>query len=140
MIRYAQVSLCLIAALAACDDPFSPTVANVSGMYHATTLLVTDSTGVKDYLAIGSSITLQLDPSGTVSGHPLIVGGNDDPGGGDLEADMAGTWALAGDTVTFDQAADTFVRDWGFKASSGRLTTDYIGGGVAVNVVLTKQN
>jgi len=138
MIRYAQVSLCLIAVLAACDDPFSPTVANVSGSYHATTLLVTDSAGVTDYLAIGSSITLQLDAAGTVSGHLLIVGGNE--GGGDLEADMVGTWALAGDTVSFDQTADTFVRDWGFKAGERRLTMDHTGGGVTVNLVLTKQS
>ena len=119
MIRPLQFSLAF-AILAACsDEPFTPTVANMAGSYHTTTLRVTDSTGTTDYLAIGSSITLQLDTSGAVSGHLLIIGGSDDPGGGDLEGDLSGTWALTGRTITFDQPEDTFIRDWDFHAGPG---------------------
>ena len=115
MIRTVQIPLCLILALAACDSSFSPTVENMAGTYQATKLQVDSAGHITDYIAMGSAITLELDPAGTVSGHLFIVGGNED--GSDMNADMSGTWALTGDTVTFDQTADTFVRDYIFTAS-----------------------
>jgi hypothetical protein len=138
MFRHVQMSLCAAAILAACDDPFSPTVANVAGTYQATKLQVDSAGHITDYLAIGSAITLELNPAGTVSGHLFIVGGNDD--GGDLDADMAGTWALAGDRVTFDQTADTFVRDYVFTASRGRLHSEHSAAGATATVVFTRRD
>jgi len=140
MIRHVQIPLCMILTLAACDNPFSPTVENMAGTYQATRLQVDSAGHITDYVAIGSAITLELDPAGTVSGHLFIVGGNED--GGDMDADMAGTWALAGDTVTFDQTADTFVRDYVFTASRGGLRSEHraAAAGATVTVVFTKRD
>jgi len=139
MIRHVQISLCMILTLAACDSPFSPTVENMAGTYQATKLQVDSAGHITDYVAIGSAITLELNPAGTVSGHLFIVGGDDD--GGDMDADMTGTWALTGDTVTFDQTADTFVRDYVFTASRGRLHSEHpAAAGATVTVVFTKRD
>jgi hypothetical protein len=54
---------------------------------------------------------------------------------------MVGTWALAGDSVTFDQTADTFVRDYVFTASRGRLHSEHgAAAGVSVTVVFTRRD
>jgi hypothetical protein len=58
--------------------------------------------------------------------------------GGDLDADLAGAWALSGTTVTFDQDADTFMRDTPFTAAPGRLRGEETSGTEAVVLVLTK--
>jgi hypothetical protein len=140
MIRH-QLLLSAIVILWACDGtPFSPTVENMAGRYQATTLQVDSAGHVTDYIVIGSAITLDLNSAGTVTGHLLIVGGNEN--GSDMDADMAGTWALTGDTVTFDQTADTFVRDYVFTARRGRLHSEHraAAAGATVTVEFTKRD
>jgi hypothetical protein len=58
--------------------------------------------------------------------------------GGDLDADLAGTWALVGNTVTFSQTADTFIRDAAFAAGPNRLTGEDTFSGVTIRLVLSK--
>jgi hypothetical protein len=57
----------------------------------------------------GLIITLAAD--GTTSGHLHLAAFNGNPA---VDADMAGTWTQTGNTVQFQQAADTFVRNMTF--------------------------
>jgi hypothetical protein len=95
----------------------------MAGTYYATSLTVTDAGGMHDILAAGGShIVLTLMTNGTVGGSMLIKGGNSD--GSDFAADMVGTWQLARGEITFDQNADTFVRDATFRAGKGSLSAE----------------
>lgn len=121
----------------ACSDPFKPTTANVAGDYSLERLLIiTDTGGTRDWRAAGSTFTISLTTGGTTTGHLFIPGGNE--GGGDFSADMSGTWALSGDTVSFDQAADSFVRDYVWTARANHIVTDRSLPGLRVIVVLRK--
>ncbi len=126
-----------VVAAVACSDAFTPTTENVAGDYSLEKLLIiTDTGGTSDWRAAGSTFTISLATNGTTTGHLFIPGG--DEGGGDFNRDMAGTWALSGDTVSFDQAADSFVRDYVWSARANRIVTDRTIPGVRVIVVLTK--
>ena len=121
----------------ACNgDIFSPTTANVAGAYTATVFTATTGGLTINLLDAGASLTVTLAEGGTVTGHLFVPGGAE--GGGDLDADLAGTWTLTGSTVRFTQAADTFVSDVFFVASENRLTGDATFSGTAIHVVLTK--
>jgi hypothetical protein len=107
----------LTLALAACgDDNFSPTVENVAGPYTASTFTYETSEGTTDLLAAGGE------------------------GGGDLDEDLTGTWTLAGTTVTFDQDADTFIRDLEFTADQDLLIGEDTFDDVTIRLVLSKTN
>ena len=130
-------ALALAAMLAGCsddDDVFSPTVENVSGTYSAETFTVTTGAGTVDLLAQGAEVTVELAADGTTTGHLLVPDGGED--GGDLEADLSGTWTLTDSTVTFSQDADTFIRDVEFTASENRLTGEGAFGGATIRLVL----
>ena len=109
-------ALVLAVALGCCgdDDTFSPTMETVAGSYSGATFTVTTAAGTVDLLAQGSHVTLNLATDGTTTGQLFVPGGDED--GGDLDADLTGTWTLSGSTVTFDQAADTFFPDVEFAA------------------------
>jgi len=118
------------------DDGFNPTVDEVAGAYQATTFTFDGGSGPTDLLAIGASVTITFAPDGTTSGRMLVPGVA--AGGEDLDADLAGTWTLSGTTVTFDQAADTFMRDVQFTAEPSRLRAQGTFGEEVVVLVLTK--
>src|SRR3954452_14456416 len=90
------IALTLALALGSCggEDTFSPTVESVTGSYTASALTLTSSIGTTDLLALGSTVALTLAADGTTSGRLFVPGGDDD--GGDLDVDLAGTWALSG--------------------------------------------
>jgi hypothetical protein len=130
-------ALALAVALGGCgDDNFSPTVENVAGSYSAIELRVTNPEGTMDLLAQGSELTLILAPDGTTTGHLFIPDAGEEPG--DFEADLTGTWALSGGTVTFDHAADTFINDVEFTAEEDRLTAEHAFSDETVRLVLAK--
>jgi hypothetical protein len=123
--------------LGACGgDGFSPTTETVAGSYTATTFTITSPVGTTDLLALGATVTITLAGDGTTTGHLFVPAGA--AGGGDLDADIAGTWTLAGSTVTFSQTADTFIRDAAFAAGANRLTGEDTFSGVTVRLVLSK--
>ena len=130
------VALTLVLALSGCDDDgsFSPTVDNVAGAYSATTFTLTVAVATVDQLVLGSEVELALAPDGTTTGHLFVPGGE----GADLDADLTGTWALSRGGVTFDQAADTFIRDVRFTADRNRLIGEATIGHQIVALVLTK--
>jgi hypothetical protein len=132
------VALALAAVLAGCgdDDGFNPTVDDVAGSYSATTFTVTSPAGTIDLLALGGLVSVTLSADGTTTGELFAPGAGED--GEDVEADLTGTWELSGSTVTFDQTADTFIRDVEFTASQDRLTAEGIFSGETVRLVLSK--
>ncbi len=126
-----RAALALSLALAACggdDDGFSPSMSNVSGTYHATTF----TAGPTNLLALGATVDVTLASNGTTTGH-LTVPGN-------VDEDLAGTWTLSGNTVTFSQTAGTLIQDATFTAEENRLTGNGTFNGLALLVVLTKNS
>jgi hypothetical protein len=118
------------------ESSFSPTVANIAGSYVALSFTVTSSVGTTDLLALGSTVTVTLAADGTTTGRLFVPGGAE--GGGNLDEDLAGTWTLAGTTVTFSQTADTFLRDVPFTATRDQLTSEGVFQGQTIRLVLGK--
>ena len=56
-----------------------------------------------------------------------------------INESMAGTFTRNGDTVTFDQSADTFVRDMTFTVVGNVMTGSLSSGGETVAVTLLLQ-
>lgn len=142
----------------ACDGsmavgPDGPAMAAVAGVYRTggefTALSFTTDDGSMDvdWLEHDASLTLDLAGDGTVSGelyipvpsdptfHPYFE--EEDIDRGYFGADMAGAWTLEGQTVRFEQEADSFVRDMAFVFTDGTLTGDETFSGVRIRVVLT---
>ncbi|HKU62757.1 MAG TPA: hypothetical protein VJQ44_16165 [Gemmatimonadales bacterium] len=123
-------------AMAGCggddNNAFSPTVANVAGTYNATVF----TAGTMNLLSAGATVRVVLNPDGTTTGHLHVPGG--DEGGGDLDADLAGTWTLSGNTVTFSQSSDTFIKDVEFTAAQNSLDARGTVQGVAIHLALAK--
>jgi hypothetical protein len=125
-----------------CDDSTGsgdgdgPTMSDVAGSYEATTLMVEEGGVTTNFLLAGASFEITLALDGTTTGRLFVPGG--DEGGGDFDADLEGTWALNGSTVTFDHDADTFVRDMDFEYANGRLTGQETFNNVTISVVLAR--
>ena len=78
------------------------------GSYSAIMFVTTGSSGQTNQLINGGSLNITLANNGTTSGHLHLVASSGTPA---LDADMAGTWTIQNDKVTFTQAADTFMND-----------------------------
>jgi hypothetical protein len=114
----------LLGAVACGGDSTSPT-ASVEGNYAAIIFVTTPTGGsARNELQAGSTLTMSLNSNGTTSGHLHLAANGATPV---FDADMAGTWSMNGDVVTFTQATDTFVRNMAF-------TIQRIAGNVAVVV------
>lgn len=131
LLRRASL-LGLILSLA-CEDSTAPTMASVAGSYHATSFTTTEGTVTTDQLQEGAGLVLVLASGGTVTGTLAV------PNDG-VDANMAGTWALNGSTVTFDQSADTFVNDMNFTVQGNTLVGDQTFSGVRVQVTLERSS
>jgi hypothetical protein len=136
LARTAALGLAL--ALSGCGDnsSFSPTAESVAGAYSATIFTLDVGAGTVDQLVMGADVAMTLAPDGTMTGHLFVPGAG--AGGGDLDADLTGTWTLSRGGVTFDQTADTFIRDVRFTADRDRLIGDAPTGHNTVHLVLTK--
>jgi hypothetical protein len=133
--RFCPAALVLLLACGD-SDGFSPTEETVAGTYTAGTFTITSAVGPTDLLAAGATVDATLAADGTATGRlfvPVVVAG-----GEELDEDLTGTWTLSGDTVTFDQAADTFIRDAEFIAGRNTLTGEDTFGGVSVFLQLVK--
>lgn len=133
--RYTLLLLSTLLLGTACGDgteitaPVTPV-----GTYDATTFTISGPVQ-GDILASGGSMTITLMADGTTTGSLFIPGSL--AGGTDLNADMAGTWSLAGSTVTFQQTADTFVRDANFSFMGRTLQATETFGTQTVTLVLS---
>ena len=141
-VSLGRVALCLALVSGGCgddDDPFSPTVENVAGSYTATTFNVeSDVVGPVDLLASGATVTATLNEDGTTTGRLFVPNAGED--GSDVDEDLTGTWTLTGNTVTFNQSGDTFIRDVDFVATENRLTGEGTFEGTDILLVLTRDD
>jgi hypothetical protein len=132
-------TLGLALALTACgddDEGLNPTEAEVAGSYTASTFTVDSDAGEIDLLALGATVTADLDADGTTTGRLFVPGFGE--GGGDLDEDLAGTWALSGTTVTFSQSSSALINDLDFTVGPSTLTAEGTFQGAALLLVLTK--
>lgn len=127
----------VLLSLEACSDAAAPTIESVAGLYDATTFTVDQGSGPEDLLSKGSFIDLTLKVDGTTAGRLFVSGGAE--GGGDLDADLTGTWTLDSTTVTLSHVVDTFLRDMTFTVEAGRLVGEETFSEATLRVVLTKQ-
>jgi len=133
--RFASTALVLLLACGG-GDSFTPTEETVAGTYEASAFTLTNFTGTIDLLLAGATVDATLMPDGTTSGRLFVPGGEED--GSDLDEDLAGTWTLAGQTVTFNQAADTFIGEAEFIAGRNTLTGEGTFEGVSIFLQLVK--
>jgi hypothetical protein len=101
----------LPALLLACGDSTGPSGPPLGSLTAKVFLTTPPGGSIRDELAAGSSLTLNLTSDGMTSGHLHVAAFGANP---IFDADMAGTWSRNGDVVTFTQPADTFVRNMAF--------------------------
>ena len=128
------------ATMLACgsDNSTEPGLA-LAGNYTATQWVTTGGSGQTFQLTIGSTLNITLNSSGTTTGHLHLAASGGNPA---FDADMAGTWVKSGNTVTFTQTADTFVRDMTFtvvpNGTKWALVGDQVFSGTRVQLTLTQ--
>lgn len=130
--------------VAACGDAYGPNrdpdPASRDSVYTATSFTVSESGSVTNVLAAGGSLVIRL-RSDSVTGDSTTTGTFLSPaslnGGIAIAYDMAGTWSRSGDTITFTQSADTFVRDADWLVNTTTLRTDFASGADTVRATLT---
>jgi hypothetical protein len=130
-IMYGLALSAFVVGIAACGDGTG--VQDITGTYEATQFTFTGA-ATGDVLAAGGSLSLTLADGGTVSGQldvPASVGGP-------LQADLAGTYTVSGDTVHLSQDADTFVRDVPWIIGTDRLSASGTFDNVTITVVLER--
>jgi len=108
------------------EELIEPTMANIAGAYSATEFMG----GGYDVLALGGSLDLTLGDDGSLAGSRDIP----PAAGGPFTADMAGTYTVMGNALTFTQAADTFVRDASWTWTNGILNGSWTGSGTSATV------
>lgn len=133
------IAAIVLMTAAGCQDTTEVDASAIAGAYHATTFTSVTGTTSTDELAAGATLAITLNVDGTTTGQLFLPAAM--TGAGDRTESMAGTWALADRTVTFNQAADTFVRDMPFTVadSTNDLHGDQIFGNTRVIVTLRKQ-
>jgi hypothetical protein len=128
-------------ALVGCgSDSTGVTGESAAGSYTAISFVTSGSSGQTNQIAAGSTLALNLATNGNTSGHLHIAATNTDPA---FDADLAGTWQQQGTTVTFKQAADTFVNDMSFTlvndpANGWTLVGDQTFSGTNVKITLKR--
>jgi hypothetical protein len=131
----------LIIGSAACGgSSTSPSSDPPAGSYTAVSFVTTGSSGQTNQLAVGSTLQLSLAAGGATSGHLHTAASGSDPA---IDRDMAGTWALNGNVVTFSQGADSFVRDMPFTlvldpALGWTLVGDKVFSGTRIEITLKR--
>lgn len=123
----------LISAVA-CSDPLTP--GSIAGTYTATTFTLSGQVS-GDVLAAGGNLTITLNANGTTSGSMLVPASLND--GVDFNANMAGTFSLVDESLTFSQDADTFVRDLAWTVSGSKIEGAGTFSDVTITVVLSRQ-
>ncbi len=138
-LRRIPIALAVASVLAACGSD-TPTETNtLAGSYRATTFRVTPlGQSAIDVLAQGGALTITVAADNATSGSlnvPAIA-----TGGTALTASMAGTAVRTGNTVQFQQTADTFVRDVNWTVSGNALTVvDQAAGSARFTITLARQ-
>ncbi len=118
----------------ACSDALSPET--LAGTYVATTFTFSGVvTG--DVLFSGGSFTITLNADGTAEGSLFVPASL--TGGVPLNENLAGTYTIVDDAITFIHNADTFVRDATWTVDGSELHGSGTYSGVTITVVLSRQ-
>jgi hypothetical protein len=131
----------LPAIVLACGGSDEPSATPIAGTYAATFFQTTGSSGQRNEITAGSTLTITLAANGTTTGHLHVAASGSNPV---VDADMAGTWtATENHIVTFTQAADTFVRNmeytWGSDIQGmSTLAADEVFSGTRIQITLTR--
>ncbi len=131
----------LPAIVLACGGWDEPSTTPIAGTYAATFFQTTGSSGQRNEIAAGSTLTITLAANGTTTGHLHVAASGSNPV---VDADMAGTWtATENHVVTFTQSVDTFVRDMPFTWGSdiqgiSILSGDKVFSSTRIEVTLTR--
>lgn len=129
-----------IATLVACGGDSTAPNSMLAGTYVATQFVTTGTGGQTNQILAGSTVSISLASNGSVTGHLHLVATNSNPA---LDADLAGTWTQTGNTVTFTQAADTFINSMSFDVvASGnlwQLVGDQVFSGTRIQITLSQQ-
>lgn len=134
-MRLSRFMPALLAVAVSCSDGTS--VTDLVGLYEATEFTVTDNGTTTDWLAAGATVQLILNANQTSAGSLFVPGGAQ--GGGDLNADLSGTWTINDGKVYFEQDADTFIRNMPFSVVGEDLVGDQVFGTARVRITLTRQ-
>ena len=132
-----------VSVLAGCgsDNPMQPGGGGtaLAGNYTATQWVTTGGSGQTNQIVAGSTLSITLNSNGSTTGHLHLAAAGSNPA---FDADMAGTWAQVGSTVTFGQAADTFVRDMQFavvaNGAKWALEGNQVFSGTQIKITLTQ--
>jgi hypothetical protein len=136
--RTAFAAVAILSTLAACGDDGALEPDPIAGAYTATTFRITPpSSAEANVLAQGGSLTITIGANNTTTGTlnvPATITGGDA-----LVASMAGTVDRNGNGVSFEQTADTFVRDLNWTVAGNTITaTNQSVGGAIYTIVLTR--
>jgi hypothetical protein len=129
-----------LATLIACgSDTTGITNDPIVGSYFATEFVTTGSFGQINQLVEGSTLNINLLNNHRTTGQLHLVATAASPA---FDGDMTGTWAHTGNTVTFSQDADTFIRDFDFTVTDPiggtQLAADHTFAGVNIKLTLTR--
>jgi hypothetical protein len=127
--------VCLILAVTACGE--TTEVGTIAGAYAATKFDVTpDGQSTQNALAEGAVLTIEIAADNSTTGTLSVPASL--TGGAPLVASMVGTATLEGDSVRFDQAANTFVRQDYWKRNGSTLSMSHHVDGVTLAVTLAR--
>ncbi|MCU0633879.1 MAG: hypothetical protein MUE41_03305, partial [Gemmatimonadaceae bacterium] len=135
-IRRLAIAFVAATMVTACDEDSVTQVPSVAGTYRATTFQVTPQGQAPiDVLARGGTLELSIASDNSTSGTLTLPASV--TGVAALTASMVGTAVQTGNTVRFQQSADTFVRDISWTVNSGSLVaTDQTAGSARFTINL----
>ena len=125
-----------VVAVSACDDDeiAEPTIDEVAGEYLGIQFRATGENGTVDLIEGGAEVVIVLHDDGTTTGHLLLPDG--EPGGGDMERDLAGTWAIDGTSIDLDH--DSFLAAMLFRWRGDGLIEGELESGVTYELRLAR--
>jgi hypothetical protein len=139
VFRRIPMTLAIASVLSACGGD-TPTETNaLAGSYRATTFRVTPSgQSAIDVLAQSGTLTITIGADNATSGSLFLPASV--TGGTALTESMTGTAVRTGNSLQFQQAADTFVRNLTWAVSGNTLTVvDQTAGSARFTITLARQ-
>ena len=122
-------------ALAGCDDDVAePTIEEVAGEYLGVQFTARSESGTVDLIENGAEVVIVLHADGTTTGHLFIPDG--EPGGEDMERDLAGHWAIEGTRIDLDH--DSFLAAMHFRWRGDGLIEGELEGGLTYELRLAR--
>jgi hypothetical protein len=137
-----RIALLLAACVAmwssACGGDSGTQPTSIAGNYTATVLQVTPTgQSTIDVLAQGGTLSISIASDNSTTGTinlPASVAGTP------FTASLSGTAVVSGNTLHFEQSADTFVRDLTFTIVGSTLqATNQVAGVASFTITLSKQ-